>query len=51
MCAEGTWKVMVAFYAESACAREVRGRCAEGDGGILCCVSMCAEGVWEVRGR
>ena len=35
-CAGGVRKVMVAFYAESACAQKVHGRCAEGDGGILC---------------
>ena len=64
-CVGGAWKVMVAFYAESACAQKVmqkvmvafyaesacvwkvrgrcvggawkvHGKCAEGDGGILC---------------
>ena len=63
MCTEGgVQKVMVAFYAEPACVRDVRetwwwhfmlsqhvcGRCAGGDGGILCWVSMCTGGAWKV---
>ena len=36
-CTGGARKVMVAFYAESACVRKVRRRC--------------AEGAWEVHGR
>ena len=47
-CVGGVQKVIVAFYAESACARKVCGRCMQGDGGILCLVSMCVEGAQEV---